>query len=172
LLVSSYIYSLLDDFVCKEEYENSKESGQKLLILSDDAMILFELQENNIGKIEFWSTLYALTELQVNKVTKVASLTFFNDENNAEKKLNLKIENILFFREALVKRMTTLKVKTESKRLVKGQLVEKRLTDKEISQMSIQDVTKTIDILVGKIKNNEINYYIVNTFMKLSGRVS
>jgi hypothetical protein len=143
-----------------------------LLILSDDAMILFELQENNIGKIEFWATLYSLTDLQVNKVTKVASMSFFNDENNSEKKINLKIENILFFREALVKRMTSLKVKTESKRLVKGQSVEKRLTDKEIGLMSVPDVVKTIEVLVAKIRNDEVNYYIVNTFMKLSGRVS
>lgn len=135
-------------------------------------MILFELQENNIGRIEFWATLYSLTDLQVNKVTKVASMCFFNDENNSEKKINLKIENILFFREALVKRMTTLKVKTESKRLVKGQSVEKRLTDKEIGLMSVPDIVKTIELLVGKIRNDEVNYYIVNTFMKLSGRVS
>ena len=135
-------------------------------------MILFELQENNIGRIEFWATLYSLTDLQVNKVTKVASMCFFNDENNSEKKINLKIENILFFREALVKRMTTLKVKTESKRLVKGQSVEKRLTDKEIGLMSVPHIVKTIELLVGKIRNDEVNYYIVNTFMKLSGRVS
>ena len=135
-------------------------------------MILFEILENNIGKIEFWATLYSLTELQVNKMTKIASMSFFNDENNSEKKLNLQIENILFFREALVKRMSTLKVKTESKRLIKGQNAEKRLTDKEIGLMSIPDVIKNINNLVTKIKNNEVNYYIVNTFMKLVGRVS
>jgi hypothetical protein len=163
---------LVNDFLCKEEQENNKESPQKTLILSDDAMILFEMMENNIGKIEFWATLYSLTELQVNKMTKIASMSFFNDESNSEKKLNLKIENILFFREALVKRMTSLKVKVESKRLIKGQNAEKRLTDKEIGLMSIPDVVKNIDVLVGKIKNNEVNYYIVNTFMKLSGRVS
>lgn len=136
-------------------------------------MVLYGVQENNnIGKIEFWATLYSLVDLQVNKVTKVASMNFFNDENNSEKKLNLKIENILFFREALVKRMTALKVKTESKKLIKGQTAEKRLTDKEIITMGINDIIKNIDDLVEKIRNGDINYYFVNTFMKLSGRVS
>ena len=174
---------LVNDFLCREEQENSNntninnntntsnKSNQKVLILSDDAMVLFEMLENNIGKIEFWATLYSLTELQVNKMTKIASMSFFNDENNSEKKINLQIENILFFREALVKRMNTLKVKTESKRLVKGQNAEKRLTDKEIGLMGIPDVVKNIDSLVAKIKNKEVNYYIVNTFMKLVGRV-
>lgn len=163
---------LVNDFLCKEELENSKESPQKTLILSDDAMILFEMMDNNIGKIEFWATLYSLTELQVNKMTKIASMSFFNDESNSEKKLSLKIENILFFREALVKRMNSLKVKVESKRLIKGQNAEKRLTDKEIGLMSIPDIVKNIETLVTKIRNEEANYYLVNTFMKLSGRVS
>jgi hypothetical protein len=35
--------------------------------------------------------------------------------------------------------------------------------------MSIPDVVKNIEVLVGKIKNNEVNYYIVNTW-RLKGR--
>lgn len=172
-LFKIFIFTQLqDDFLCKEEFENQKESGPKTLIISDDAMVLFENQEGNIGKIEFWATLYSLTDVQINKMTKSASMNFFNDESNSEKKLKLKIDNILFFREALVKRMNNLKVKVESKKIIKGQCVEKRLTDKEINTMSITDAVKNIDLLVEKIKGNEVNFYVVNTFMRLVGRVN
>jgi hypothetical protein len=164
---------LVNDFFCKEELENGKEStNQKVLILSDDVLALYDMTENNIGRLEFWATLYSLLDLQVNKMTKVASMSFYNDVNNLEKKINLKIDNILFFREALVKRMTSLKVKSESKRLYKGQNAEKRLNDKDIEQMPIADVIKSIDVMVSKINTEEVNYYVVNTFMKLVGRVS
>lgn len=135
-------------------------------------MILFENLDGNIGKIEFWSTLYALTDVQINKMTKIASMCFYNDETNQDKKLKLKIDNILFFREALVKRMNSLKVKVESKKIIKGQNVEKRLTDKEINTMGITDAVKNIDLLVEKIRNKDVNFYVVNTFMRLVGRVS
>lgn len=135
-------------------------------------MVIFDNQEGNIGKIEFWSTLYALTDVQINKMTKSASMSFFNDESNSEKKIKLKIDNILFFREALVKRMNSLKVKVESKKIVKGQTAEKRLTDKEINTMGINDAVKNIDSLVERIKNSDVNFYVVNTFMRLVGRVS
>lgn len=105
-------------------------------------------------------------------MTKSASMSFFNDESNSEKRVKLKIENILFFREALVKRMNSLKVKVESKKIIKGQSMEKRLTDKEINTMNINEAVKNIDMLVEKIKSNDINYYVVNTFMRLMGRVS
>lgn len=140
--------------------------------MSDDAIILFDNQEGNIGKLEFWATLYSLTDVQINKMTKSASMSFFNDESNSEKRVKLKIENILFFREALVKRMNSLKVKVESKKIIKGQSMEKRLTDKEINTMNINEAVKNIDMLVEKIKSNDINYYVVNTFMRLMGRVS
>ena len=64
--------------------------------------------------------------------------------------MNLKIDNILFFREALVKRMTSLKVKSESKRLYKGQNAEKRFNDKDLEQMQIPEVLKNIDIVMMK----------------------
>jgi hypothetical protein len=163
---------IIDDFLCKEELQDKKESLPKTLILSDDALLLFEILDGNIGKIEFWSTLYALTDVQINKMTKCASMCFYNENNNSEKKLKLKIDNILFFREALVKRMNSLKVKVESKKIIKGQNLEKRLTDKEIISMNINDAIKNIDILVEKIKNNDVNFYAVNTFMRLVGRVS
>lgn len=101
---------------------------------------------------------------------KIASLNFYNDENLQEKVLKLKIDNILFFREALVKRMAKLKVKVETKKLIKGQLQERRLTNREINTMGINQVTQQIDFLKSKIDNNDLNYYNVNTLQLLCSR--
>jgi hypothetical protein len=142
------------------------------LILSDDALVLFENIENNpnTGKLVFWSTLYSITDLQVNKMQKIASINFYNDETLQEKQLKLTIENILFFREALVKRMSNLKVKVEATKLIKGQQQEKRLSSREINTMNITQIVQNINILKQKIDNNEINYYIINTFTTLCGK--
>ena len=101
---------------------------------------------------------------------KIASLNFYNDENLQEKGLKLKIDNILFFREALVKRMSNLKVKVEPKKLIKGQTQEKRLTNREINTMNINQIVNNIDLLKSRIDSNEINYYNVNTFNLLCSK--
>jgi hypothetical protein len=101
---------------------------------------------------------------------KIASINFYNDENFQEKQLKLKIDNILFFREALVKRMNALKVKVEAKKLIKGQQQEKRLTNREINTMDNSQVVQHINLLKQKIDNNEINYYNVNTFTTLCSK--
>jgi hypothetical protein len=172
---------LVNNFNCKiEQIANPLQPTAKktteidyVVILSDDAFILFEVFENNphSGKIVFWSTLYAITDMQVNKMQKIASLSFYNDENNTEKQMKLRIDNILFFREALVKRMHNLKVGVESKKLIKGQHQEKRLTNREINIMNIEQIVENIEILKTKILiNNQVNYYTVNTFTVLCGK--
>lgn len=142
------------------------------MILSDDAFILFENFENNpnSGKIVFWASLYSITDLQVNKMQKIASINFYNDENLLEKGIKLKIDNILFFREALVKRMTNLKVKVEAKKLIKGQMQEKRLTNREINTMNINQIVQNINLLKTKVDQNEINLYNVNTLTTLCSK--
>jgi len=52
------------------------------LILSEDALILFEKYENNSsnGKLLFWSTLYSIVDMQINKVHKIVSINFYNDD--------------------------------------------------------------------------------------------
>jgi RecA/RadA recombinase len=101
---------------------------------------------------------------------KIASINFYNDENLLERQLKLKIDNILFFREALVKRMTNLKVKTEAKKLIKGQQQERRLTAREINTMNINQIVQSVNQLKQKIDNNEVNYYNVNTLTTLCGK--
>lgn len=50
------------------------------LILSDDAFVLFQMIDSIYGKVTFWSSLYALVDIQINKVQKTASIHFYSDE--------------------------------------------------------------------------------------------
>jgi hypothetical protein len=160
----------VNDFNCK--LDKKGDDNDYTLIITDDCLILFEHYDNtaNHGKVVFWATLYSITDLQVNKVQKVVSINFYNDEKISEKHLKLKIDNILFFREALIKRMNSLKIKVDAKKLAKGQTLEKKLTDKEINTMSINQIIANINTLKAKIDNKEVNYYIVNTFTTLCGK--
>ena len=102
------------------------------LILTEDCFLLMEKLDSGNGKIVFWSSLFAITDLQLNKCNKITSINFYDEETNNEYQLKLKVDNILLFRDSLVKKMRSLKVKAESQKLIKGQQQVKRLTEKEI----------------------------------------
>jgi len=140
-----------------------------ILILTEDSFLLLEKLDSGNGKIVFWSSLFAITDLQLNKSKKITTINFFDDENNAEYQLKLRIDNILLFRDSLVKKMRSLKVKVNSQKLIKGQHLN-RLTEKEIRNMEIKDIEKNTKELKERIDKGEINDYTVSTFMTLSGR--
>ncbi len=141
------------------------------LILTEDCFLLLEKLENGNGKIVFWSSLFAITDLQLNKCNKLTSINFYDEENNSEFQLKLKVDNILLFRDSLVKKMRALKVKLESQKLIKGQKpVNKRLTEKEIKAMKINDIEKNTNDLKERISKGEITDYTVNTFTTLCGK--
>lgn len=91
---------------------------------------MLEKLDSGNGKIAFWSSLFAITDLQLNKCNKITSINFYDEESNSEYQIKLKVDNILLFRDSLVKKMKTLKVKVESTKLIKGQQQLKRLTEK------------------------------------------
>ena len=140
------------------------------IILTEDCFLLLEKIEDGNGKIAFWSSLFAINDLQLNKANKKVSINFYDDENNVDFQLNLKIANILLFRDLLVKKMKTLKVKVDSQKLLKGQQKIKRLTAKEIKGMKIDDIEKNTKDLRDRIIKGEINDYTVNTFTTLCGK--
>jgi len=72
----------------------------------------------------------------------------------------------------LVKRMNSLKIKFEQKKIMKGQTLEKKITDKEINTMKIDELIKNIAIFNHKLEINEITYYNVQTLMNLCQKVS
>lgn len=140
------------------------------IILTEDCFLLLEKMEDGNGKIAFWSSLFAINDLQLNKANKKVSINFYDDENNVDFQLNLKISNILLFRDLLVKKMKILKVKVDSQKLLKSQQKIKRLTAKEIKSMKINDIEKNIKDLKERISKGEINNYTVNTFTTLCGK--
>ena len=140
-----------------------------VLILTEDSFLLFEKLDSGNGKIVFWSSLFAITDLQLNKSKKITTINFFDDEKNAEYQLKLRIDNILLFRDSLVKKMRILKVKVNSQKLIKGQHLN-RLTEKEIRDMEIKDIEKNAKELKERIDKGEINDYTVNTFTRLCGK--
>ena len=140
------------------------------IILTEDCFLLLEKIEDGKGKIAFWSSLFAINDLQLNKANKKVSINFYDDENNVDFQLNLKIANILLFRDLLVKKMKTLRVKVDSQKLLKGQQKIKRLTAKEIKGMKIDDIEKNTKDLRDRIIKGEINDYTVNTFTTLCGK--
>ena len=76
----------IDNFTCKLDLESrfKKIIENELnctLILSDDAFVLFEMIDSIYGKIIFWSSLYAIVDIQLNKVQKTACINFYSDEN-------------------------------------------------------------------------------------------
>ena len=98
------------------------------------------------------------------------SINFYDDENNAVFQIKLRIENILLFRDILVKKMRALQVKVESQKLIKGQPKIRRLTAKEVKEMKIGDIEKNVNDLKNRINKGEINDYTVNTFSTLCGK--
>ena len=147
-----------------------KPNANYQIILTEDCFLLFEKLDTGNGTIVFWSSLFAITDLQLNKCNKVTSINFYDEETNSEFQLKLKIDNILLFRDILVKKMRTLKVKVESQKLIKGQQQLKRLSEKEIKLMKIDDIEKNCKELKERITKGEISDYTVNTFTTLCGK--
>ena len=66
--------------------------------------------------------------------------------------------------------MSSLKVKSESTKLIKGHNIGRRLTNKEIITMKIEDIEKNVKDLEKRIEKGEINDYTVKTFSTLCGK--
>ena len=61
-----------------------------VLILTEDCFLLLEKLDSGNGKIVFWSSLFAITDLQLNKLNKITSMNFYDEETNSEYQLKLK----------------------------------------------------------------------------------
>ena len=169
MLVNYFCCKIIDDNNLNSKITND---NNYTIILSDDCFILFENLEiaPNFGKIIFWSTLFSIIDIQINKEKKVIKINFYMDEKNIDKTLKLEIDNILFFRETIVKLMSNLNIKIESFKLTKGQQREKRISIKDINRMNIEQIEDNIKYLLQKINHNEINFYVVNTYSILCGK--
>ncbi len=170
---------LVSNFPCKIDNSSNNclfygDNSDFSLILSDDAFLLFKNFENEkkelkFGKIVFWSTIFAINDMQINKEKKVVRINFFSN-NQDEERLKLKIENILFFKESLLKKMKNLKCEVEMNKLIKGKYTENKIGIKDINNMSLEQIEEGVKFFQKKIENNEINFYVVDTFNFLSSK--
>ena len=154
----------------KERYIKSLNTKSNYeLILTEDCFLLLEKLDSGNGKIVFWSSLFSITDLQLNKSKKITTINFYDEDTNSEYQIKLRVDNILLFRDSLVKKMRSLKVKVNSQKLIKGQTLN-RLSEKEIRSMKINDIEKNTRELNDRINKGEITDYTVNTFTKLCGK--
>ena len=150
------------------------DKGDFSLIISDDVFLLFKNFENEkkelkFGKIVFWSTIFAINDMQINKERKAVRINFFSNDKS-EERLRLIIENALFFKETLLKKMKNLKCEVETQKLIKGKYIENKIGMKDINNMSLEQIEEGVKFFQKKIKNNEINFYVVDTFNFLSSK--
>ena len=175
---------LVSNFPCKIDYVKDNkmpslffgDTGDFTLIISDDCFILIKHFQNEkkdeqiFGKIVFWSSLFAITDLQINKERKVVRIHFFSNDKQ-EEQLRLIIENILFFKETLIKKMSNLKTQVEINRLIRGKYIENKISIRDINSMSIEQIEDGVFYFAKKIENNEVNFYIVDTFNAICSKV-
>ena len=167
--ISNFNNMLVNTYICKIDNtvkQDINSENMHLIVLSDDCFVILEIQpENkNFGRVVFWSTLFALSDLQINKDNRAVCLNFYNQDGSSSTYIRLIIANVLFFKEALIKRMSNLKINIEDNKLVKGQMLEKRITEKDIMQMNIEQIEWHITFFKNKIAHKEINFYVINTF--------
>lgn len=145
-----------------------------MLILSSDVLILFELSEVNLnlGTVVFYSSLYAIIDVLINKQKKIVKVTFSKTEYSNDLILKLKIENVLYFREILLQRMDNLKILSELKNnCCNGILSKKRLLSKDIKDMKTESIIKNVHELTDSIKAGDKSFYNIHTFTELCTKV-
>lgn len=50
--------------------------------MSDDCILLFrKFDKSNEAVLVFWATLYSLLDMSLNKKEKIATITFYNEED-------------------------------------------------------------------------------------------
>ena len=183
--LKNYNNMLVNSFPCYIDNDVEKSSLKKvplfygdtnnhLLVISDDCLVLFQQLEqdaeiNCYGKIVFWALLFSITDIQINKDKKIVRINFYDNDKDKEV-LRLRIGNILYFKETLIKKMSNLNIKNEMNKLIKGHYIENRITMNDINNMSINELEEYIDIFKHKIENDIVNYYLVDTFSLLSGK--
>ena len=183
--LKNYNNMLVNSFPCYIDNEVEKTNLKKihlfygdtdnhLLMISDDCLVLFkqleqEAEVNCYGKIVFWALLFSITDIQINKDKKIVRINFYDNDKD-KVVLRLRMGNILYFKETLIKKMSNLKIKNETNKLIKGHYIENKITMRDINNMDINEIEEYIEIFKHKIENDMVNYYIVDTFSLLSGK--
>lgn len=152
---------------------NQKFNRDVILILTDDSLLIFEEIEYDklLFKLIFWSTIFSIIDMKINQKEKNLELRYFDDSTNSDLKLKFEIDNIVFFKEALIKRMKRLKIKAENQILIKGKFLEKRYTDKDINNMTIDELANNFINFKKLLKDKFISFYNINTFITITKKI-
>ena len=142
------------------------------IILSGDTFILFEniLPQENKAKIVFWANILSITDMQIDKLNKTASINFFDDIANNDFHIKLLIENIIIFRDTLISKMNSLDIRVVSKMIEPNQQLKRRITLKDMTKMKLEEIEHEIKELKEIIEKGEVDSYTVNTFTTLCGK--
>ena len=168
---------LVSNFPCKIDTQKDAkmdslffgDTGDFTIIISDDCFVLFKNFPNekkddlSFGKVVFWSSIFAITDLQINKERKVVRLHFYSNDKQ-EEQLRLIIENILFFKETLIKKLSNFKTEVEINKLIKGKYIENKINIRNINNLNMEQIEDGIFYFEKKLRGDEINFYIVDTF--------
>ena len=170
-----YLFIKIDSFKCRI-CPGDKLLDKQLNInseLSGDAFILFEyiLPLEDKGKIVFWTNILSITDMQIDKSKKTASINFYEDIENKDYHIKLIIENIIIFRDTLISRMNSFDIRTVSKMIDPMKQLKKRITLKDITKMNLEEMEQSVKELKNIIEKGEIDSYTVNTFTTLCGKV-
>ena len=84
--------------------------------------------------------------------------------------MNLIIENIIIFRDTLVSRMNALDIRVVSKMIDPMKQLKKRITLKDITSMTLEEMEQNAKELKKNIEKGEVDSYTVNTFTTLCGK--
>ena len=173
---------LVSNFPCKiDSYRDDKkvplfygDNGDFTIIISDDCFILFknfktDKKELTYGKIVFWSSLFAITDIQINKERKAIRIHFYSNDQKQEQ-MRLVLGNVLYFKETLIKKMSNLKTEIEINKLIKGKTMENKISVLDINNMTLEQIEEGVKYFGKKIQNNEVNFYIVDTFNYLCSK--
>ena len=147
-------------------------NSEYILILSGDAFILFEyiLPLEDKGKIVFWTNILSITDMQIDKSKKTASINFYEDIENKDYHIKLIIENIIIFRDTLVSRMNSLDIRVVSKMIDPMKQLKRRITLKDMTKMTLEEIEQEVKELKKNIEKGEVDSYTVNTFTTLCGK--
>lgn len=153
--------------------ENEKKFIEVTLIITDCSLLIFEELEyqKRLAQLLFWANLFSIIDLRINKKEKDLTISFFNDSKNIDLEIKLKIENILLFKEALIKRTTQLKIKAETQKKLKGKIYEKRFNDRDINNMTIDELINNFKYFDSLLKLRRFNFYNVNTYFNVTKKI-
>lgn len=154
IMINDNINNFIKSLSTEKEYR---------IILTKDCFLLIEKTKEDTGRIAFWSTLFAIKNIKLDKINRIACIDFYTQDKYYQ--ILLKIFDLMKFKDSLLYKMSNLSIKDESKQLLRIKEIKKMKND-EIEK-KIKEIEREIDDFKKIIYKEEVDEYIVNTFVIL-----